>query len=57
MADVFYLARFRNAHENGLKGSGRGTYEQALQDIRNGRKMGHWMWYNSMPASRFSAFR
>lgn len=45
MADAFYLARFRNAHQNGLQGSGRGTYEQALQEIRNGRKMGHWMWY------------
>ncbi len=45
MADVFYLARFRNAHENGLQGSGRGTYEQALREIKNGCKMGHWMWY------------
>ena len=45
MADVFYLARFRNAHENGLDASGRGTYEQALKEIRDGRKMGHWMWY------------
>ena len=45
MADRFYLARFRNAHEQGLQGSGRGTYAQALEEIKNGRKMGHWMWY------------
>lgn len=45
MADRFYLARFRNAHEDGLQGSGRGTYAQALEEIKNGRKMGHWMWY------------
>ena len=45
MADRFYLARFKNAHENGLKGLGRGTYAQALEEIKNGRKMGHWMWY------------
>lgn len=45
MADRFYLARFKNAHENGLNGSGRGTYAQALAEIKNGRKMGHWMWY------------
>ena len=45
MADRFYLARFKNAHENGVEADGRGTYEQALQEIKNGRKMGHWMWY------------
>ena len=45
MADRFYLARFKNAHENGAEADGKGTYEQALQEIRNGRKMGHWMWY------------
>ena len=45
MADRFYLARFKNAHENGLQASGKGTYAQALQEIKNGRKMGHWMWY------------
>lgn len=45
MADRFYLARFKNAQENGLQGSGKGTYDQALQEILNGRKMGHWMWY------------
>ena len=45
MADRFYLARFKNAHENGLEGSGKGTYAQALQEIKNGKKMGHWMWY------------
>lgn len=45
MADRFYLARFKNAHENGLGGSGKGTYAQALEEIKKGRKMGHWIWY------------
>lgn len=45
MADRFYLARFKNAQENGLQGSGKGTYQQALEEIKKGRKMGHWMWY------------
>lgn len=45
MADRFFLARFKNAQEHGLNGSGKGTYEQALAEIRNGRKTGHWMWY------------
>lgn len=45
MADKFYLARFKNAQENGLQGSGKGTYEQALHEIKSGRKMGHWVWY------------
>lgn len=45
MADRFYLARFKNAHENGSDADGKGTYAQALEEIRNGKKMGHWMWY------------
>lgn len=45
MADRFCLARFKNAHEFGVNGSEKGTYEQALIEIRNGRKRGHWMWY------------
>ena len=31
------LDRFRSAHE--------GSYEIALQEIKNGRKESHWMWY------------
>ena len=45
MADRFFLARFKNAQEYGLNGCEKGTYEQALAEIRNGRKTGHWMWY------------
>ena len=45
MADRFYLARFKNAHEFGLDGSGYGTYEQALAEVKAGHKTSHWMWY------------
>ena len=38
MADRFYLARFRNAQDFGV-------YEQALSEVKSGRKQTHWMWY------------
>ncbi len=38
MADRFYLARFKNAQDFGV-------YETALQEVKNGRKTTHWMWY------------
>jgi uncharacterized protein (DUF1810 family) len=38
MADRYYLARFRNAQDFGV-------YEKALEQIKSGRKMGHWMWF------------
>lgn len=38
MADRYYLARFKNAQDFG-------GYEKALQEIKNGRKMSHWMWF------------
>lgn len=38
MADRYYLARFKNAQDFGV-------YEKALQEIRSGRKMSHWMWF------------
>lgn len=34
---MFSLDRFRSAHE--------GAYESALQEIKAGRKEGHWIWY------------
>ena len=37
MADPFNLARFVRAQER--------DYEQALAEIRSGRKRTHWMWY------------
>lgn len=38
MADRYHLARFRNAQNFGV-------YETALSEVRNGRKMSHWMWF------------
>lgn len=38
MADGFFLQRFKNAQDFGV-------YEKALQEIGNGRKMSHWMWF------------
>jgi len=35
--DNYYLNRFVIAQE--------GTYDQALKEIKAGRKMGHWMWF------------
>jgi uncharacterized protein (DUF1810 family) len=37
MTDTYDLARFVEAQE--------GDYEQALSEVRNGRKLTHWMWY------------
>ena len=36
-SDPFHLNRFTLAQE--------GVYDRALSELRNGRKMGHWMWY------------
>jgi uncharacterized protein (DUF1810 family) len=36
-SDPYDLNRFVQAQE--------GDYEQALKEIRNGRKQSHWMWY------------
>lgn len=37
MTDAFHLGRFVTAQE--------GTYDQALGEIRAGRKRSHWMWF------------
>jgi uncharacterized protein (DUF1810 family) len=37
--DVFELERFVRAQDNG------GTYDQALAEVRRGRKVSHWMWF------------
>lgn len=34
------LQRFKNAQEQSYAG-----YQEALQEIRNGCKVGHWIWY------------
>src|SRR6476661_9964498 len=39
MTDRFDLARFLDAQEAA------GTYEQALQELRDGHKRSHWMWF------------
>jgi uncharacterized protein (DUF1810 family) len=38
MADIYNLARFRSAQESGV-------YEKALEEIKSGRKMSHWIWF------------
>jgi uncharacterized protein (DUF1810 family) len=37
VTDPFDLQRFVDAQE--------GTYDQALSELRNGAKRGHWMWF------------
>ena len=37
--DTFDLQRFVNAQDRG------GVYDQALTELRRGRKQSHWMWY------------
>jgi uncharacterized protein (DUF1810 family) len=37
--DPFDLARFVAAQDAG------GSYQQAVAELRNGRKVSHWMWY------------
>jgi uncharacterized protein (DUF1810 family) len=37
--DPFDLARFVTAQDAG------GSYRQAVAELRNGRKVSHWMWY------------
>jgi uncharacterized protein (DUF1810 family) len=39
MDDPYGLARFVAAQDAG------GTYEQAVGELRRGRKTGHWMWF------------
>jgi uncharacterized protein (DUF1810 family) len=39
MEDRFDLARFVRAQESG------GTYQQAVAELRRGRKTSHWIWF------------
>ena len=39
MSDPFDLQRFVDAQDRG------GTYQEALAELRAGRKRTHWMWY------------
>ncbi len=39
MSDEFDLDRFVRAQDDG------GIYGQALAELRNGRKLSHWMWF------------
>ena len=42
---MFYLQRYLNAQNSGGLYDNMSTYETALQEIRNGHKRTHWMWY------------
>jgi len=39
------LLRFVHAQDSGGIYEGTGTYAQALQEVKAGRKRGHWIWY------------
>jgi uncharacterized protein (DUF1810 family) len=39
VSDPFRLRRFVEAQDTG------GVYDQALRELRGGRKRGHWMWF------------
>jgi uncharacterized protein (DUF1810 family) len=39
MPDPYDLARFVQAQDH------TGTYERALEELRDGRKLSHWMWF------------
>lgn len=42
---MFYLKRFLNAQESGGMYDKMSNYQTALQEIRNGHKQTHWIWY------------
>ena len=39
------LLRFVHAQDNGGIYDGTATYAEALQEVKNGHKCGHWIWY------------
>ena len=39
------LLKFVHAQDSGGLYDGTGTYAEALQEIKNGHKSGHWVWY------------
>lgn len=39
------LERFLHAQDSGGIYDGTGTYSEALQEVKNGHKSGHWIWY------------
>ncbi len=42
---TYYLQRFINAQDFGGRDEGMSDYKTALQEIKNGRKETHWIWY------------
>ena len=42
---AFYLQRFLNAQNSGGLYDNMPNYETALQEIRNGHKRTHWIWF------------
>ena len=58
---MFYLQRFLNAQESGGIYDNMTNYQTALQEIRNGHKKTHWVWYifpqmKGLGKSEFSQF-
>ena len=41
--NTYVIERFLTAQDNPPAGCG--SYEQALSEMKSGRKTGHWMWY------------
>jgi uncharacterized protein (DUF1810 family) len=41
-ADIYNLGRFLEAQNGGVAGS---DYRRALNELHNGQKVSHWMWY------------
>ena len=39
------LLRFVHAQDSGGIYDGTSTYAEALQEVKNGHKSGHWVWY------------
>ena len=39
------LLRFVHAQDSGGIYEGTSTYAEALQEVKNGHKRGHWIWY------------
>lgn len=39
------LLRFIHAQDSGGLYDGTGTYAEALKEVKNGHKLGHWVWY------------
>ena len=50
------LLRFIHAQDSGGIYDGTGTYAEALQEVKNGHKSGHWVWMKGLGKSEISQF-